>query len=113
VFDLNGQLLAKKELSKEWTNTHLGPRSTVCVNEGKLYIYNAFGRLFCLNEDTLEEVWARDIFADFNGKNVPWGINESPLIVGEKIFMTPGGIENNIVALNKNTGELIWSSPGE
>jgi outer membrane protein assembly factor BamB len=41
-----------------------------------------------------------------------WGVNESPLIVGEKIFMTPGGVKNNMVALNKHTGELIWSSPG-
>jgi outer membrane protein assembly factor BamB len=40
-------------------------------------------------------------------------MNESPLIVGEKVFITPGGVEHNMVALNKNTGDLIWSSPGE
>jgi len=32
--------------------------------------------------------------------------------VGDKIFITLGGRTNNIVALNKNTGRLIWSSPG-
>jgi len=33
------------------------------------------------------------------------------LIDGEMIYCTPGGEKSNVVALNKNTGELIWSSP--
>jgi len=41
-----------------------------------------------------------------------FGMTENPLIVGDKIFMTPGGEEHNMVALNKNTGELIWTSQG-
>jgi len=39
-------------------------------------------------------------------------MTENPLIVGDTLFLTPGGVKNNIVALNKNTGALIWSSPG-
>jgi outer membrane protein assembly factor BamB len=62
---------------------------------------------------TLNTVWTKDLFTDFDGKNIPWGVSESPLIIGEKLLMTPGGAENNMVALNKKTGELIWSSPGE
>jgi len=113
VFDLNGKLLDEKEVGKEEHEKWPGPRSTVCVNDGKLYIYNAFGRLACLDETTFNEIWAKDMFTDFDGRNTDWGLCESPLIVDEKIFITPGGIINNVVALNKNTGELIWSSPGE
>jgi outer membrane protein assembly factor BamB len=115
VFDLNGNLLIKKEVSKDRDDSreHAGTRSTVCVNDGKLYVYSALGQLVCLDETTLEEVWTKDLFTDFDGKNIAWGATESPLIVGEKIFMTPGGVVNNIVAMNKNTGELIWSSPAE
>jgi len=113
VFDLNGKLLTQKELGTDWNINWNGPRSTVCVNDGKLYIYNAFGKLLCLDEATLNEVWSKEVFTDFDGRNIEWGVCESPLIVGEKLFLTPGGIENNMVALNKNTGALIWSSPGE
>ncbi len=113
VFDLKGQLLTKKEIAKEWNTSHNGPRSTVCVNDGKLYIYNALGKLLCLDEVTLKEVWTKELFTDFDGKNIMWGVTESPLIVGEKIFATPGGTKNNMVALNKNTGALIWSSAAE
>ena len=112
VLDLNGKLLNKKEVGKERSERYPGTRSTVCVNDGKLYIYNALGQLFCLDENTLNLVWQKDLFKDFDGKNIMWGVTESPLIVGEKLFMTPGGKKYNMVALNKNTGELIWSSAG-
>jgi len=112
VLDLNGKALNKKEVGREQTDKYPGTRSTVCVNDGKLYIYNALGHLFCLDEETLNVVWQKDLFRDFDGKNIYWGVAESPLIMGEKLFMTPGGKKYNMVALNKNTGALIWSSPG-
>ncbi len=46
------------------------------------------------------------------GKNIQWGIAESVLIDGDVLFCTPGGIENNIVALNRFSGTTIWTSPG-
>jgi len=113
VFDLNGSLLHKKEVGREEDEKWPGPRSTVNVNDGKLYIYNAFGRLVCLDEETFNEIWSKEVLTDFDGRNTDWGVCESPLIVDDKLFISPGGVENNVVALNKNTGALIWSSPGE
>ncbi|MDR0796519.1 MAG: PQQ-binding-like beta-propeller repeat protein [Tannerella sp.] len=112
VLDMSGKLITKKLIGKEWTTNHTGTRCTVVVNDGKLYIGNSLGQLFCLDEATLNEVWKKDMLNDFDGKNIMWGMVESPLIVGEKIFLTPGGTTHNMVALNKNTGALIWSSKG-
>ena len=112
VFDLNGKLLQKKEVGKERDERYPGTRSSVTVNDGKLYIFNALGNFYCLDEKTLNVVWEKDFLKDFDGKRIMWGLTENSLIVGDKIFLTPGGVENNVVALNKNTGALIWSSPG-
>jgi len=112
VLDMNGKLVKEKEIGKEWNTNYNGTRSTVCVDNGKLYIFSALGMLSCLDEVTLNEVWKKDLMAEFGARNIQFGITESPLIVGDKIFMTPGGEEHNIVALNKNTGALIWTSPG-
>ena len=114
VFDLeSGRLLRQKGVGRERDSQYPGPRSTVCVNDGKLYIYNALGMLYCLDEVTLDEVWRKHLFKDFDGKGIMWGVTESPLIVDDMIFMTPGGAKYNMVAMNKNTGALIWSSAGE
>ena len=114
VFDTTGNLLTEKEIGKEWNTNWNGTRSSACINDGKLYIFNALGTLFCLDETTLDEVWKKDLLTEFDGRNLMFGMTENPLIVGDKIFMTPGGEKNNnMVALNKNTGALIWSSPGK
>ena len=113
VLDLNGKLLTKKFIGKELDdNRYHGTRSQVSISDGKLYIYTALGELFCLDETTLKVVWTKDLFKEFGGKQVMWGVTEAPLIVGDKIFMTPGGAKHNMVALNKHTGALIWSSQG-
>jgi len=113
VFDMTGNLLTEKEIGKEWNENWNGTRSSVCINDGKIYIFSAHGVLYCLDEATLNTVWTKDLLNDFDGRNLMFGMTENPLIVGDTIFMTPGGEINNMVALNKNTGELIWSSPGE
>ena len=112
IFDIDGKLLREKEIGKEWNKNFNGTRSTVCINDGKLYVFNALGTLLCLDETTLNVVWEKDLITEFGGKNLQFGITESPLIVGEKIYLTPGGEKHNMIALNKNTGALIWSSPG-
>ena len=112
IFDMAGKLLTEKEIGREWNENWNGTRSSVCINDGKLYIFNALGTLFCLDEKTLNEVWEKNILTEFDGRNLMFGMTENPLIVGDTLFLTPGGVKNNMVALNKNTGALIWSSPG-
>jgi hypothetical protein len=113
VLDIKGNLLNKVEYGSEWSKSYNGSRGTVTINEGKLYIFTGTGNLVCMDQNTLNILWKKDIVSDFDGKNIVWGVNESPLIVGEKIILTPGGKENNVVALNKTDGSLIWSCTGE
>ena len=113
VFDLNGKLLNKVMYGDEWTTNYVGTRSAPAISDGKIYLISGTGDMICWDENTLDVIWKRNIFVDFESKNINWGFNESPLLFGEKIIATPGGKTHNVVALNKNTGELIWSSPAK
>ena len=114
VFDFNGKLLNKIMYGDEWTENYVGARATPIINDGKIYLMSGTGNLICLDEKNPETViWKRNIFIDFDSKNIMWGFNESPLIIDEKIIATPGGKQHNIIALDKHTGELIWSSPAK
>lgn len=113
VLGLDGKVVKQKPYGEEWTESYEGSRSFVLVNDGLLYIVTGMGKVMAWDEKTLNPVWQKDMLADFGGRNITWGITESPLVVDEKIILTPGGTENNVVALNKKTGALIWSSPGE
>ncbi|GHT59229.1 polyvinylalcohol dehydrogenase [Bacteroidia bacterium] len=113
VFDLTGKLLNKKEYGNEWDQSYNGTRGTVTIDAGKVYLISGVGDAVCFNESNLDIVWKKNILADFKAENIRWGICESPLIVGDKLIVSPGGQEQNIVALNKNTGAIIWSCPGD
>ncbi len=110
VFDLKGKLLNKKEYGTEWNTSYNGSRGTLTPDDERLYLVTGIGILICFNESDLSILWQKSMQHDFGGELPKYGVNESPLIVGDKLIFTPGGAEHNVVALNKKTGELIWSS---
>ncbi len=112
VFDTTGKVLNKAEYSPEWNINFHGSRCTVSASDEKLYIYSGTGDLVCLDEADLKVRWTKSIINDLGGENLRFGINESPLIVDDKVIITPGK-KNNVVALNKNTGDIIWTCAGE
>lgn len=90
-----------------------GPRSTPTVDGKLCYIVSGFGQLYCLDTESGKTVWTKGLFTDFDGSNIRFSFTENMIIDGEKLFVSPGGKKNNIVALNKKTGDLIWSAEGK
>lgn len=110
MLDLNGKLLNKKEYADEWTGSYPSARAGVAFDSGKLYLLTGIGEVICMDEKTLTTLWSKSFKNDFGGDAPRHGVYEFPLIVGEKLIFTPGGKTHNIVALNKETGDVIWSS---
>jgi outer membrane protein assembly factor BamB len=57
-------------------------------------------------------IWSVDIFGRFDGRNITWGLAESPLVVGDQVICTPGGKVVSMAALDRMTGETIWTCKG-
>lgn len=85
-----------------------GAGCTPTVDGKSLYVLGFGGDLVCMKVSDGEVLWRRNLITDFGGLLPTWRYNESPLVDGEKVICTPGGVEATMVALNKNTGELIW-----
>jgi outer membrane protein assembly factor BamB len=83
-------------------------RSTPTVDGTSVYALGSDGDLVCLESDTGKLRWQRSLRADFGGEPGTWAYSESPLVDGDVVVCTPGGAEATIVALNKNTGEVVW-----
>lgn len=86
-------------------------RSTPTINEGKVYTLGRLGQLNCLDENTGNRVWARDILKEFGGTRVSWEYSMSPVVDGNKLIVLPGGA-NLLAALDKNTGQTLWVGGG-
>ncbi len=112
VFDLDGKLIQQKEYGTEWSKSFPGPRGTVTINDDKLYLISGMGEIYCFKQKTLDLIWEKNILESFDASNITWGLNEAPLIVDNMVIATPGGKTKNIVAFNKKTGDVIWTSEG-
>ena len=112
AFDHKGKLLWKKEYAREWTENWNGVRATPLVFKDKIYILSSLGKLVCMNAGNGQIVWTVDVFKDYDGRNIEWGLTENLLIDGNVLFCTPGGKTANVIALDRNTGKLIWRSKG-
>jgi outer membrane protein assembly factor BamB len=112
VLTLDGKLKWKASYGKEFFESYPGTRSTPVVVGNLLYIYSGYGVLTCMDATNGDIKWKKDGFNDFDGKNIRWGVTETVVVDGDVVYFTPGGEKNNVVALNRLTGELVWTSAG-
>lgn len=87
-----------------------GPRGTPTVDGDRLYVLTETGDLACVRAQDGVVLWQRNILKDFGGRNIEWLISESPLIDGNKVIVTPGGRGAGVVALDKMSGQTVWTS---
>jgi outer membrane protein assembly factor BamB len=86
-----------------------GPRSTPTVDGNRVYALSPHGDVVCCDTRDGDIVWQKHMGRDFGGHMMSgWGYSESVLIDGNKLVCTPGGQDAAIVALDKQTGELLW-----
>jgi len=108
ALDHTGKLKWKTEYGTEWTVSFAGTRTTPLVDNDKLYLISSFGLVLCMNVSDGKIVWKKDVLTELGGVNIKWGITENLLVEDNKVICSPGGSDANVVALDKNTGEVIW-----
>lgn len=111
-FNLLGEKLWNAEYGVEWTENFPGSRSAPTLVDDLIYVGSGMGNLFCFNANTGEKLWSKDLKEDFEGVIPRFGHSESVLVDEDKVFWVPGGKKYNVVALNRYTGDIMWSNPG-
>ena len=112
VIDKAGNKIKQYEYGKEWETNFPGTRSTVTVAGNFAYLYSGMGKLACLDLDSGKIVWSVDLMSELDGSNITWGVTESVVVDGDRVYCSPGGTTNNVIALNRFTGKTIWSCAG-
>src|SRR4051812_36244341 len=87
-----------------------GPRSTPTVDGDRLYTFGSSGDLSVVEAATGKVFWKVNLLQKFSGSNIQWGLSESPLVLSDRILVSPGGRGAAIVALNKSDGSVLWKA---
>jgi outer membrane protein assembly factor BamB len=109
----DGELMDRFKYGEEFHVSRPGARSTPTLVGDLLYMLSGQGKLYCMDSNNGKIRWAKDLFADFGGRNLRWGVNESVVVDGDIVYCTPGGPEYNLFAMDRYSGDLIWKCAGE
>ena len=110
ALDTQGNFLWKVDYGPEWTGSYPSTHATPTYDQGRLYLLSGLGDLICFNADSGDTIWNVNILERFHAKNGHWGLAEAPLIVDNMVICTPGGGDALMAALDKNTGETLWTT---
>lgn len=94
----------KGVMQGEWQQSRCTP--TYCKN--KIYALTAIGDIACFDARTGRVEWKMRAFEKFEGDYKTSA--ESPLIIDDKVILTPCGYQTTMIALNRLNGKTIWKS---
>ena len=110
AIDMNGNLLWQTVMGRAWNESFPESRATPTVEGNRVYTCSGMGDIACVDAGNGKIIWSYKASELNKGTYGAWGIAESLLIDGDKIYFTPGGPETMCIAINKADGSLVWKS---
>ena len=110
ALDLHGKMLWQTEIGRAWNESFPESRATPTVEGDKVYTCSGLGDIACIDGTNGKLIWSYKASEINKGTYGNWGIAESLLIDGDKLYFSAGGPETMTIALDKTTGNVIWKS---
>jgi len=92
-----------------------GTYCTPIIEANRVYVLGASAQLLCLSLQDGSRIWTRDLEADYDPGELPYGFGATPLLERDRLIVNLGGRqeESGIIAVDKLTGKTIWTQTEE
>jgi len=113
VFDLDtGAELWNASYAAPGRLSFQGTRSVPSVSGDLVFTVGGQGQVTCFSREKQALVWSAHLENDFRGEIPAFGWSGAPLLIDELVIVCPQGEETGLVALDRETGEVVWDTPG-
>ncbi len=89
-----------------------GSRCVPTVEEEYVYALGGFGQLTCFSRESHEMEWMVHLVDEFGGELPKFGYSQSPVVYEDLVIVAPMGEEIGLVALDRFSGDEVWSTDG-
>lgn len=88
-----------------------GPRASAAIADGAVFTYGVAGTLHCLDLETGQVRWRRELLSEFGLEQNFFGVGSSPLVEGDKVIINVGAPAGPCVAaFDSKTGRMLWGA---
>jgi outer membrane protein assembly factor BamB len=112
ALDRSGKILWKTPIGKEWVANYPGDRTTPTIVDNLAYVTAGWGTVACIDLQSRKLLWSVDMISGLHGRINRFGFSESLLVNGSFVFCMPGGVDTNVVALDRFSGKIGWICKG-
>lgn len=94
-----------------WADRHNSATPSPISDEQNIWAFFGTGLLVCLDAESGEIVWKRDLVKDYGPYNITFGMGSTPRLWGDLLIvtcMTKG--PSYVVAFDKQTGKEVWKA---
>ena len=98
------------DLPYDGSGVYPGPRATPTLADGAVYFAGPRGQIGRLDAISGSAEWTVNVIKEFDGKGMDFGYAASPLVMNGLVIVPVGGKGSSVVALDAETGRLVWKS---
>lgn len=113
MFADTGKIVWRQPLRCQYGNGEMdgdfGPKATPAYDDGKIFVYDPAGTMFCLDATNGQTLWQKDLAEQYGTNKGYFGVGTSPIVCGQNVIVNAGGRDAAVVALDKETGQEAWS----
>lgn len=88
-----------------------GSRTTPATDGRNVYCTGPFGDISAVAFKDGSLIWGAHLLKDWGSSLPGWGVAQSPLLDRDSVIVAPWGKAAAVVALNKATGKVKWTTP--
>lgn len=92
-----------------WVHRHNAATPSPIADDQNIWAFFGTGLLVCLDAESGEIQWKRDLVKDYGPYNITFGMGSTPRLWGDLLFVTciTKG-PSYVVAFDKNSGKEVW-----
>jgi outer membrane protein assembly factor BamB len=115
AFGLDGSRKWKTAYGPEFVKAGPAPtgtRGTPTVDGDRVFVMSGFTKLVVFDARKGSVLKTIDLMERFGPKPAQFGFAESVLVDGRRVICTPGGPDASLVALDRDSGQVLWQTKG-
>ena len=90
---------------------HGGSRPTPAADGKMVFSIGPFGQISAVKFSDGSPVWEKNLLTDWDAQKPQWAVSTSPLLYGDWVIVMPWGRKAALVAYEKATGNVVWTTP--